>query len=212
MIPSYLFFLSQVKDARAALAAFLRRHQRSDRDSYQKIMHHLLNLYEDETQASRLFLPVVHTYEFLVSSGFLDFLQDDGDQGNSHIKRILNTTWKGIRTSNPAKKMAGITLFCHTLRFPQVSKYCLAYLMSLICSPLPRIRLYVADNLQVSVLTFSDHLFDSFDGEEAVEDTTVACDEVLHLLAETDWNQPVSELKAIRQRLCSLFGIKSSFS
>lgn len=81
----------------------------------------------------------------------------------------------------------------------------LSYVSVLICSPSsPRVRIAIAEHLSVALLTYGENVFPPDDG-----DSDQRCDQALELLADTDWSQPVPALKPIRDRLCSLFGIKS---
>lgn len=87
----------------------------------------------------------------------------------------------------------------------------LSYVTVLLCSPSsPRVRIAVAEHLSVALLTYGENVFPP-DTEDA-GDSSQRCDQALELLADMDWSQPVATLKPVRDRLCSLFGIRSPSS
>lgn len=69
------------------------------------------------------------------------------------------------------------------------------------CHKFANVRQRLADELNVALMTYSDLIFDDGpDGEQKYE-------MAIELLSETDWKRPVSELRPIRNNLCSLLGV-----
>lgn len=72
--------------------------------------------------------------------------------------------------------------------------------MVVLCNRMPSVRIYIADALHVSLLTYGDNLFGDDDADKY--------EQCLTLLQNTQWSvKPVAELKPIRNQLCALLNV-----
>ena len=80
--------------------------------SYRHIFTTLLDLLNENITNSRLSLPFLKTYHFLISGGHLDRL------GDEYVKNVILTCWTCMKsTSDPGKKIEGAALLCACLKF-----------------------------------------------------------------------------------------------
>lgn len=174
-----------------------------ERETYLKIFNELLGLFVDEITSPRMSLPLISTMEFLISSGFMEVVNEADKQ---YMVTVMKATWSCIcKTSDAGKKMAGAGLFASILRFEGVCKNSLSHLVVLICSPsFPRVRASVAELLHTSLLTFPENCITL----EGVGDLEVALETCLDLLRETDWTTDVQSLKPVRSQLSLILGVK----
>ena len=73
----------------------------------------------------------------------------------------------------------------------------------LLCSPLRPVRVATADNLQVSLVTYSENILKGpvDDPEERVEKCST-------LIQDTDWGDSVTKLREVRNQICLLLDVK----
>jgi len=187
---------------RALVVSFLRKLEKENQSASLNVMNHLLGLFVEEVNSSRLSMPLLSTMDFVIESGLTDAAQE---QNKEYMHVISKTTWLCIKkTSDPVKKISGAGVLCSILRFETCCKQSLAFLVCLLCSPLPRVRMAVAEKLHVSVLTFSENCIPTSQEE--------SLDTCLGLLSDTNWTRPVPDLRPIRDQIASIFGVRSPTS
>ena len=109
----------QAKSARESVTRVLKTchtgSRLSDDKIYVQILDALFQVFSDGITNPRLSLPLMNTYAFLVTSGYLD---DDDESDAAHVKSVLKMIWNLIRRSaDPVKKITAASLICSSLRF-----------------------------------------------------------------------------------------------
>lgn len=114
--------IGTVKQTKSSLSKywkqFVKNGEKSEKseksEKYSVIFTTLLDLFKENIHNSRLGLPFLKTYHYLISAGHLDTVSNLDE----HAKNILITTWTCIKaTSDPSKKIEGSNVFCAGLRF-----------------------------------------------------------------------------------------------
>ena len=106
----------QAKSARVCVSRVLKKCRSSmPPDLYVQMFDQLLAVFADGIACPRLSVPLLNTYIFLMTSGYLD---DGIEEDAAHVKSLLRTTWTLIsRCGDPVKKMTAGSLICTALRF-----------------------------------------------------------------------------------------------
>lgn len=89
----------------------MKKGETHDGHHYHHVFDVLLEVFSEEHNDPRLSVPLLNTYEYLMSNGFLD------QSPERDVKEILKITWTLIRTGDTIKKLAGASLLCSALRF-----------------------------------------------------------------------------------------------
>lgn len=97
---------------------------------------------------------------------------------------------------NLPKLLAGVKVFCGMLQFPDpIRRKALQQLAMFLCHRFPKIRMVAASEFYDVLITYDDVLPET------------CLDECMQLIGDTKWDQPVSELRPLRNQLCQLMGI-----
>lgn len=145
------------------------------------VFDQLLNLFEANATNDWLSKNLINCCHYLLSSC---------RTSQQFCIKVMALTWNGIRKSkDPQKLIAAIEVFCVGLQLASF-KEAMSYLVLLLCHTFPRVRCQTANQTYVALMTAED-----------------IDEEALSLLTDTDWTQPLSQLRPIRDKFCDSLGI-----
>ncbi|KAI1280847.1 Tubulin-specific chaperone D [Halotydeus destructor] len=185
---------STANKARLTLSAFLKSIFK-DKELYAMVTDTFLNYFNVALEVDRIQVPLLNTCSFLVSSGLLDGIPMT--QMTSLMRKAYNCA---KRSADPVKVSAAATLMCDSIRFKECVKLALSYIVVMLCNRYATVRIKLAEELNVAILTYSDDIFPADNCDELSE-------QCLTILQETNWRNPVPEIKGARNALCDLLGV-----
>ena len=145
------------------------------------VFDQFLKLYENNLSSDLLSQSCINCSLFLLSScpTNLEF-----------VKKVLTLTWNCVRKSRDCRKIvSAVDVFCAGLQLSAFNQS-ISYLVIFLCNSFPRIRCYTSNQIYVSLITFDN-----------------IKEEVINLLSETDWTQPLDQLRPIRDSICDLLEV-----
>ena len=145
------------------------------------VLDEFLNLFENNATNDWLSSSLIICSHFLLSSC---------RTSPEFCNKVMSLTWKSVRRSKePHKLIASIDVFCTGLQLSSF-KEAMSYLVLLLVHSFPRVRCQTASQIYVALLTAED-----------------INEEALLILTDTDWTQPLTQLKPIRDKFCDAIGI-----
>lgn len=159
-------------------------------DVMKRICTTLLQIFKDHASISRVTLPVMNTFDRLLSSGKFDAIV--GDPETEYAEHLFELVKQEIsKCSDMNKIISGTAVLCDlVVCAAHYRLQILSYLSIMLCHRYPRIRRDVASKLFTAVVSF-----DGIVSEESLDEITV-------LLTETDWGDSVEIVRPIRNQLC----------
>uniref|UniRef100_H2YAQ7 Tubulin-specific chaperone D n=1 Tax=Ciona savignyi TaxID=51511 RepID=H2YAQ7_CIOSA len=175
------------------------------RDEHEKLLQfcsNLVKVFNNYVKQDRVIVPLLKSLNQLLVQDGLDILYK-GDHcklaDDSFQREIFSLVKTEISKSrDPQKLMIGIQVYCGLLQFddPVLHKSILSQMMIMLCQRFPIVRRTAATQLYEVVLTFDEIL--------ALPEHL---DVVMESLSEVEWDQPVEELRPLRNKLCQYFGV-----
>ena len=151
------------------------------KSTHSYVLQQFLILFENNLSNDLLSQSCINCSHFLLSSC---------RTSEEFSRKVLSLTWNCIRRSRDCRKIvSAIDVFCTGFQF-SVFKQSISYLSILLCHTFPRIRCQTANQMYVSLLTVDD-----------------INEEITTLLSETDWSQPLEQLRPIRDQICDTMGV-----
>jgi tubulin-specific chaperone D len=193
---------SLVKSANQSFLRQLQLLKKSSDDASHSIVHDLieklLNLCRTHLKNDRLSSSLIKTIDLIVQNGFLN-----DDTLKKYRIEFLNLFLENVRVSKNVQKLnAYVDFFCDMLQFEstenevkenRVRERAMIQLMIMLCHQYPIVRKTTASKLFECIMSYPD----IFDKEEEN-------DECVTLLVDTVWDEPVVNLRPIRNRICDL--------
>jgi tubulin-specific chaperone D len=162
------------------------------------LIEKLLNLCRTHLKNDRLSSSLIKTIDLIVQNGFLN-----DDTLKKYRIEFLNLFLENVRVSKNVQKLnAYVDFFCDMLQFEstenevkenRVRERAMIQLMIMLCHQYPIVRKTTASKLFECIMSYPD----IFDKEEEN-------DECVTLLVDTVWDEPVVNLRPIRNRICDL--------
>ncbi|KAI0230132.1 Tubulin-specific chaperone D [Lamellibrachia satsuma] len=184
---------SLVKYSAAALLEYLRPLS-ADSQATQVFSEVVLQIFRDHQKTDRITLPMFKMLDQLLANGCFDIF---ADEDHSFPQTLLAMTRDEIhRCGEPQKLLASINVFCGLLQFPgKVRTNTLSQLFLLMCHRYPIVRRTTGSSLYESVVMYDDLVEDEHQ------------EELLSILSETQWDRPLDEVRAIRNKLCDMMSV-----
>ncbi len=164
------------------------------------LIEKLLNLCRTHLKNDRLSSSLIKTIDLIVQNGFLN-----DETLKKYRIEFLNLFLENARVSKNVQKLnAYVDFFCDMLQFEsnsldseikenRVRERAMIQLMIMLCHQYPIVRKTTASRLFECIILYPE----MFDNEED-------SDECVTLLEDTVWDEPVVNLRPIRNRICDL--------
>lgn len=168
---------------------------REDSAALNRFCTDLLSVFEKHIKKDRISVPLLKTVNLLLIQDCFSLLVD---KDTSFPADLLALAKLEISKSRDAQKLlVSINVFCGMLQFKQKDfrKAVLAQLMIMLCHRFPVVRRTTASQLYEVILTYDDLCQPD------------EMDTVITTLSDTEWDQPVDDLRPLRNSLCSMFGV-----
>ncbi|CAG8507011.1 2497_t:CDS:2 [Acaulospora morrowiae] len=154
----------------------------------------LLDIFRKYERQDRVVIPLLEVVDLLFENGTLQKIDSDGF---SFVDLFECTKKEVVKTGEIRKITACMRVFCGiTSLGGTVRTRALYQLLSLLVHSFPKVRRSTADQFYMALTT-------SAEDEESEEMLQIE-----DILANTDWNGPVPQLKEIRNELYPLLGLK----
>ncbi|XP_006812079.1 tubulin-specific chaperone D-like [Saccoglossus kowalevskii] len=186
---------SLVKHSSQSLLTYLRSLS-NNQESMTTFADTVVMVFEEYQKVDRVSIPMLKMLDILLTNGCFEIFT----QREEHFLpvKLLELCKKEIEKSgDPQKLLASIDVFCGLIVFSGVVRAkSLSQLMLFLCHKYPKVRKTTANKLYESLLTY----------DEIVDPEKL--DDVLTILSETQWDEPVRDIRPIRNNLCDLMEIK----
>lgn len=185
---------SLVKHASGSLFQFLRAHPGEVR----RLCAEVLVIFASNLQNDAISHPLLNFLDVLLASGTVNAeLLDAESTFADEVYRLTKLEHKGQRKLY--KLVSSINVFCQLLQVPRLSSKVLSTLAIYLGMVHVHVRKCTATKLYEAIVIHGDTC-----GTIPVENI----DDILELLSETDWGLPLTDIRPIRNRLCTLLNIK----
>jgi len=174
---------------------------RSNPETVPRLCSEVVQIFEEHLLNERVTYPLLSFLDILIGSGTVEsVLHDEANPFAEDIFRLLNLEVKGYKKLY--KTATSISAFCQLLQVPRLSKRILSKLSVFLGLQHVHVRKTAATKLYESLALHGD----------VTEVPEENMDEILTLLSETDWTQPLVEVRPLRNQLCQLMDIKPPVS
>jgi tubulin-specific chaperone D len=188
------YFYFQIKYSSAAFFQYLRAHLAD----VPRIGNVILEVFRKNLLNERVTYPILNFLDITLSSGTLDcLLMDDQSVFADEVFNLVNMEVKGHKKLY--KLVSSINVYCHLIQVPRLCPRILSKMGIFLGLTHVHIRKSTAMKLYEALVIHGDTI-------ETISEENL--DEVLELLTETDWGQPLTEIRPIRNRICDLVGVK----
>ncbi|XP_064631800.1 tubulin-specific chaperone D-like isoform X2 [Lineus longissimus] len=185
---------SLVKHSSQSLFSYMRSIQ-DNQEAMNKFTETLLKIMQDYRKVDRVTIPMFKMIDQLLANNCFD-MYGERESDEFPLKLLTQCKEEIARSCDPQKIMSSADVFCGLLQFAgQTRQKASIQLMIFLCHKYPRVRKTTANKLYEAVVTFDDIIADEH------------LDEVMTILSDTLWDNPVEELRPIRNQLCDLIGV-----
>ena len=171
-----------------------------DRQSLDKFCSHFIAIFRKYLKKDRVSIPLLKTLQQLLTKDSFSILFDVSDEAAVEFQdSLLALVKEEITKCKDAQKMLiGVSVLSGMLQFTRSGfrKAVLYHMMILLCQRFPVVRRTAAEQLYEAVITYEDII----NGEDNMNT-------VVSSLVEIEWDQPVEELRPIRNQLCACFDV-----
>lgn len=185
---------SLVKYSSVSLFTYL---QEIDETGLKDLCEKILNIFEESHKNERMIISMFAFLDRLLSSGCIQSILDDAN--NTISERILVLLKNEIKYSGNMKLLiSSINVFCQLLQVRgPVAERAFCQLSIFLCHKYTSLRKTTAIRTYEALTLYGEEI------DIAEEDLA----NILATLNATDWEQPVADLRPIRNRLCELMKV-----
>ncbi|XP_072036691.1 tubulin-specific chaperone D-like isoform X1 [Amphiura filiformis] len=186
---------SLVKHSSQSLLAYLKEHC-SEEQQLDIFTDALLKVFTDYQKEDRVSIPMMKMVDLLLSSGSLEIYVEHEKHPfpvslHSHVRKEI------LRCGDPQKILTSIDVFCGLIQFGgDTRKKSLTQLLIFLCHKYPKVRKTTANKLYETLLVYDD-----------VVEEEEKQDQVLGVLSETKWDEPVETVRPLRNQLCDMMDV-----
>lgn len=174
----------------------------SNREKIGHFCFNFITVFRKFVKTDRVSVPLLKTLHQLLVKDCFYLLVEAGDDDQTAIDfqdSLLSLVKQEISKSKDAQKiLIAVSVLCGLIQFKRKSfrKAILYHLMILLCQRFPIVRRTAAEQLYEVVITYDDIV----EGDEHMD--TIMCN-----LMEVEWDQPVEQLRPLRNQLCACFDV-----
>ncbi|XP_018565799.1 tubulin-specific chaperone D [Anoplophora glabripennis] len=188
-----------VKNSSHSLFSYLKEEMKSGGvTEIERMCDVIYKIFVDHQKNDRITVPMFRFLDKLFDSGCLSLVIEDVN--STFIKKILKLIQMEIAGCKDIYKLIdGINVLCQFIQIKgEVCDIALVQLSILLCHRQSYVRRSTSTKLYESLLVNGDS--SNIDPEKL--------DDVMQVLSNTNWEEPVEEVKPIRNELCGLMGIR----
>ena len=169
---------------------------RTDQERMATLSKNLVEIFRFYSKQDRISIPLLKTLHQLLVKDCFAMMETETTSFASDVLSLVKTEIS--RSRDAQKLLLSVSVFSDLLQFEQQGyrSSVVSQIMILLCHRFPTVRKNTATQLYENVLTYEDLIQDSDN-----------IDIVLTLIGETEWDQPVTTIKPIRNELCGYFGV-----
>lgn len=185
---------SLVKYSSNALFNFMKDHP----EQVPRIGNEILEVFEANLGRERITAPMLNFLDILIRSGSVNTLieeHEDSPFGNT-VFRLINAEIKGHKKMY--KLVSAMNVLCQLIQVRSLAPKIFSKVSVMLGLPMVHVRKSTATKFYEALILYGDQTDISEDN----------LDEIFNLLSETDWGQPLDQVRPIRNELCRLIGIK----
>ncbi|XP_046963089.1 tubulin-specific chaperone D [Vanessa cardui] len=187
---------SLVKHTTQALFSYLNT-LHDDKETLKSICDTIIQVFADNLHVKRITGPMFNFLDRLLSSGSVSPILDDPE--STFAKDILKYLQLELRGGkNIYKLLDSINVLCQLIQVRDAWRLSLGQLAIYVCYADRYVRRCAAARLYEALTLYGD----------VCDLPQENLDQVMTILAETDWEKDVSELRPIRNEICDLMSIK----
>lgn len=176
-----------------------------------RVGNEILGVFKCHLGQDRITSPMLNFIDLLIRSGSVNTLiaggggidGEGGDQASafgSEVFRLVNLEIKGHKKLY--KLVSAVNVLCQLIQVPALVTKIFSKVSVFLGLPLVHVRKTTATKFYEALILYGDQT--DIDEENM--------DEVFNLLTDTDWGQPLEQVRPIRNELCRLIGIKPPIS
>lgn len=168
-----------------------------------RIGNEILVVFKKNLGNDRITSPMLNFIDLLIRSGSVNVLiNDESDEcafGNE-VFRLINLEIKGHKKMY--KLVSAINVLCQLIQVKSLVNKIFSKVSVFLGLPLVHVRKTTATKFYEALILYGD--------QTDIEEDNL--DEIFNLLTDTDWGQPLEQVRPIRNELCRLIGIKPPVS
>ncbi|CAH0559200.1 unnamed protein product [Brassicogethes aeneus] len=187
-----------VKNSSHALFAYLKEQQElKGLNEVKRLCEIIYKIFQDNQKVDRITVPMFSFLDKLFDSGCISFVSKEED--NNYAKRLLKLIQLEIAGCRDIYKLIdGINVLCQFIQVKgEVGNTALVQLSILLCHRQSYVRRSTSTKLYESLLV----------NGESSNINPDNLDDVMQVLSSTNWEEPVEQVKPIRNKLCNLMDI-----
>lgn len=169
---------------------------KSHPDDIPRIGQEIVRVFEKHLNDDRVTHPMLNFLDLILSSGAVNQLVCDECSFPDEVFALVSQDMKGSKKLY--KLVSAISVLCQLIQVPKLCGKILSKMAIYLGQPHVHIRKSTASKLYEALTLYGDT-------SEIAEDNL---DELLNLLSETDWGMPLTDVRPIRNNLCTLMGVK----
>lgn len=155
----------------------------------------LLKICSDHVKVDRVIIPMMKMLDQLLSNGSFTPLAENEDPDFA-TETLAMCKREIARSGDPQKLLACIDVCCGLLQFSgNVRNKTISQLLIFLCHRYPIVRKNAANTFYETVI-----LYDGVIPDDKIDD-------VMNILSETLWDEPVEQIRPVRNQLCDIFGV-----
>lgn len=172
---------------------------KSQPEHVERVAFEILGVFEAHLGNDRITGPMLNFIDILIRSGSVNTLicSDDESAFGHEVFRLINLEIRGHKKMY--KMASAMNVLCQLIQVKSLVIKIFSKVSVFLGLPLVHVRKTTATKFYEALILYGDQT-------DIDEDNL---DEVFNLLTDTDWGQPLEQVRPIRNELCRLIGIKA---
>lgn len=160
----------------------------------------ILGVFEANLGNDRITSPMLNFIDLLIRSGSVHSLIVTDNGFGEEVFRLVNLEIKGYKKMY--KLVSAVNVLCQLIQVSSLVTKIFSKVSVFLGLPLVHVRKTTATKFYEALILYGDQT-------DIPEENL---DEIFNLLTDTDWGQPLEQVRPIRNELCRLIGIKAPIS
>lgn len=172
---------------------------KSQPEHVERVAFEILGVFEAHLGNDRITGPMLNFIDILIRSGSVNTLicSDDESAFGHEVFRLINLEIRGHKKMY--KMASAMNVLCQLIQVKSLVIKIFSKVSVFLGLPLVHVRKTTATKFYEALILYGD--------QTDIEEDNL--DEVFNLLTDTDWGQPLEQVRPIRNELCRLIGIKA---
>lgn len=173
---------------------------KSHPEHVQRLGNEILGVFQAHLGIDRITSPMLNFIDLLIRSGSVNSLicsdENESCAFGEEVFRLVNAEIKGHKKLY--KLVSAVNVLCQLIQVKSLVTKIFSKVSVFLGLPLVHVRKTTATKFYEALILYGDQT-------DIPEENL---DEVFNLLTDTDWGQPLEQVRPIRNELCRLIGIK----